>query len=456
MATDSNNTQSPTDERAVSYPKLFAFFIPLGLSASLVTISHVIINSTLARSAQPELIIASYAVAMSLIGLAERPAVLLRQTCSALVRDRRSFRAMSAIAWYVFLCIFAYGILISYTPIGNWVFANFFGVEDEQLSAVIDVYRILMYVSIFSGLRCLYHGLIIYNRRTTWLTIGMVIRLLVMYAIAQYYLMTDQVTSGRVGAVIFLAGMMIECLVSVLEGRSLLRKKIPEELEEHPVKRQRDVFSFYRPLLYSSFIAVIIGPSITAVLGKTDQMELSIASFAIAGSLTQLVQSFFSYIHQIVLNFYRIDQTRVFRFTLFMAFIPTLLIGLLSYTPAGPLFLQHVMGVNEQLLHASLQTLRIFMIMTLLFPWLDYCNGILMLKGQTKVMVWSQAANVTVTVSTLLICITATPGWNAMIGALAQSLGFAGELAVVLVLLRHMSDDATRIGPFKRRESAGA
>ncbi|WP_409345713.1 multi antimicrobial extrusion protein MatE [Paenibacillus sp. MBLB4367] len=455
MTTDSSNTQARLDEPSVSFAKLFAFFIPLGLSASLVTISHVIINSTLARSAQPELIISSYAVAMSLIGLAERPAVLLRQTCSALVRDRRSFRAMSAVSWYVFLSIFAYGILVSYTPVGRWVFSHFFGVQDERLSAVIDVYRVLMYVSFFSGMRCLYHGLIIYNRRTTWLTIGMVIRLIVMYAIAQYYLMTDQVTSGRVGAVIFLAGMIIECLVSVLEGRSLLRKKIPEELEEHPVKRQRDVFAFYRPLLYSSFIAVIIGPSITAILGKTDQMELAIASFAIAGSVTQLVQSFFSYIHQIVLNFYRIDETRVFRFTLLLAFIPTLLIGLLSYTSLGPLFLKHVMGANEQLLHASLQTLRIFMIMTLLFPWLDYCNGILMLKGQTKVMVWSQAANVTVTVTTLLVCITSAPGWNAMIGALAQSLGFAGELAVVVMLLRHTSDDAPRIGPFKRR-SAGA
>ncbi|UUZ93867.1 hypothetical protein LJK87_04030 [Paenibacillus sp. P25] len=45
----------------ITYRRLLAFFIPLGISASLVTISHVIINSTLARSAHPEIIIASYA-----------------------------------------------------------------------------------------------------------------------------------------------------------------------------------------------------------------------------------------------------------------------------------------------------------------------------------------------------------------------------------------------------------
>lgn len=423
----------------VSFAKLFAFFLPLGLSASLVTISHVIINSTLARSAQPALIISSYAVAMSLIGIAERPAILLRQTCSALVRDRVSFRAMSTVSWFVFLSIFIYGLFVSYSPFGRWLFSSFFGVHDAKLDAVIDVYRVLMFVSIFSGLRCLYHGIIIYNRRTTWLTIGMVIRLIAMYGIAQYYIVTGQVTSGQVGAVIFLAGMIIESAVSYIEGRSLLKKSIPEHIEDHPVKSKRDIFTFYRPLLYSSFIAVIIGPSINAVLGKTDGIEISIAAYAIAGSVANLVQSFFSYIHQIVLNFYRIDSARVFRFTLLMAFIPTILIALLAYTPLGPMFLTNVMGVNEQLLHASIGTLRIFMILTIIFPWLDYCNGILMLNGQTKTMVWSQVANVLITVTTLIVCIAAAPSWNASIGALAQSLGTAAELAAVYVLLRHLT-----------------
>lgn len=430
-----------TMKRTISWNQLISFFLPLGLSATLVTLSHVIINSTLARADNPELVIASYALPLSLLGITERPAVLLRQACSALVRDRISFRAMAAVSSYVFACIILLGLIICYTPAGEWVFLYFFGVEPELLDSTISVYRILMYVSIFSGLRCLFHGIIIFNMRTKWLTIGMGVRIVAMYLLSLYFITTDNVSSGRVGAIIFLMGMVIEALVAIWEGTSLLKKVIPEKAPGHLIETKKQIFSFYKPLLYSSIIAVIIGPSINAVLGKTTHIHLAISSFAIAGSLTQLVLSFFSYIHQIVLNFYRKDAKSVLRFVLILSFIPGALIAILAYTPLGPWFMIHVMGVNSELMYASLHAMRIFMIMTLVFPWLDYMNGIIMLRGQTKIMIFSQSANAMITVLTLFIAIWKVPDWNGMIGALAQSVGTLAELLVVFYVLKRTSED---------------
>ncbi|MFD0698599.1 multi antimicrobial extrusion protein MatE [Paenibacillus sp. GCM10027628] len=423
-------------KETITWKQLCLFFLPLGLSATLVTLSHVIINSTLARAANPEIVIATYALPLSLLGLTEKPVVLLRQTCSALVRDRISFRAMGVVSSYVFASIIIIGLILCYTPIGEWVFLYFFGVERDLLAATISVYQILMYVSIFSGLRCLFHGIIIFNMRTKWLTIGMCIRLIAMYLLSLYFISTNHVSSGKVGAVIFLVGMIIEAAVAIWEGTSLLRKVIPEKAPDHPIETKKQIFSFYKPLLYSSVIAVIIGPSINAMLGKTTHIHLAIASFAIAGSLTQLVMSFFSYIHQIVLNFYRKDPGTVFRFSLLLSFIPGSLIAILGYTSLGPLFMTHVMGVNADLMKASLSTLRIFMVMTIVFPWLDYLNGIIMLRGQTKVMVASQSANAFITLITLITAILLVPNWNGMIGALAQSIGMLAELLVVFNVLQ--------------------
>jgi O-antigen/teichoic acid export membrane protein len=425
----------------VTMAKLFSFFIPLGLSASLVTISHVIITSTLAQSKFPEITISSYAIAMSLIGITERPAVLLRQTCSTLVRDRISFRAVSEVALYVFICIIIFGLLICYTPFGQWVFQHIFGVNEVQVHAIIDVYRVLMFVSIFSGIRCLYHGIIIYNRKTTWLTIGMIFRLISMYAVAQYFLSTDRVTSGTVGAIIFLTGMFVESICAFFEGNSLLKRVIPEKFPDHPVAAKKQVFQFYRPLLYSSAIAVIAGPAINVTLGKTIDLNVTIATFAIASSVVQLVFSFFSYIHQIVLNFYRQDVRRVRLFLRLMGGIPALLLGLLAYSPIGSWLMQSVMGVKESLASPSIEVLKVFMLMALIFPFLDYLNGVLMLTGQTKVMIWSQAANVLATLATLFICILLFPGLNGKIGALAQSIGIVGELCMVLYVLRWSKRD---------------
>jgi O-antigen/teichoic acid export membrane protein len=101
-----------------------------------------------------------------------------------------------------------------------------------------------------------------------------------------------------------------------------------------------------------------------------------------------------------------------------------------------------VMGVGEQLAAASLQTLRIFMVLTLIFPWLDFCNGILMLKRQTKVMLWSQSLNVALTLITLVLCVYFAPHWNGAIGSLAQSVGAAGEFGVVLYVLKTIGKSA--------------
>ncbi|MDF2961512.1 MAG: multi antimicrobial extrusion protein MatE [Paenibacillus sp.] len=432
-------------EQKVTFKQLLTFFIPLGISSSLITISHVIINSTLARSANPEVIIACYALPMSVLGLTEKPALLMRQTCSALVRDRISFRAMTVVSWYVLACVLILGGLISYTPVGEWVFLYFFGANEELVEPMINVYRVLMFVSIFSSIRCMYQGIIIFNMRTKWLTIGMIFRLSAMYSLSLYYIQTNQVNSAQVGAIIFLVGMTVEAAVSFWEGRSLL-KQIPEKKPEHPVEQPRQIFQFYKPLLYSSIIAVIVGPSINALLGKTMDFQLAVASFAIAASITQLVMSFFSYIHQIVLNFYRKDPATVMHFTLILAFIPGLLIANVAYTPLGPWFMENVMGVNERLMHASLDTLRVFTIMTLVFPWLDFGNGVVLLRGETKLMVWSQAANVTVTLITLVACILLSPGWNGMIGALAQSLGVTAETAVVWLVLRAIGKSTGQAG----------
>lgn len=419
----------------VTLPQMFAFFIPLGLSSSLVTVSHVIINGTLTRSADPELVVSSYAVAMSLLGITEKPAVLLRQTCSALVRDRISFRAISLVAVYLLAGIMLLGGLVSYTALGRFIFGTLFGAEGEQVGPIVHVYRVLMFVSIFSGIRCLFHGIIIYNKRTLWLTVGMVIRLAGMYALSQYYIARG-VDSGQVGAVIFLLGMVIEAAVAVWEGAKLYRKQLPEKKPDHPYEKPSQVFTFYRPLLFSSFIAVIIGPAINITLGQTPESARSIAAFALAASVCQLVLSFFSYLHQIVLNFYRIDAGKVKRFALLLAFLPTILLGLLSFTPLGAWLMTHPLGAKAQLLEESLHTLRYFMLMTAVFTWLDYSNGLLMLRGQTKVMIWSQTCNVITVIVTLAVCLMAAPGLNSRIGVLAQSLGLAAELAVVVWVLR--------------------
>jgi len=413
---------------------LLRFFVPLGLAACLVSITHAIISSTLAGADDPELAIAAYALGMSLLGLTERPAVLMRQTCSALVKDKRSFRAISGVTWIVIGATVSFGCVICFTPVGGGLFRYVYGADAALVPDIIAVYRWLMWVSVFSVLRCLYHGVIITQMRTKWVTIAMVVRLFVMLGLSQYFIRTNGVSGGEIGAVIFLAGMMIEAAVCYAEGRTLTRK-LPERDPAHNVTTKRHVFTFYRPLLLSSLIVVLVVPVLNALLGKTVDVELSIASFAVAQSLFFVIMSVFTYIHQIVLNFYRTSPGLVFRFQWIVCLLPAAIMAALSWTPVGPFVLHDVMGVSGRLADAALAVMQAFVPLALLLTWVDFGNGFLMLFRRTNVFMWSQTANAALSIALLFLLVALAPHWNGVIGPIAITAGSAAELGVVAFAL---------------------
>ncbi|MCI3923860.1 multi antimicrobial extrusion protein MatE [Paenibacillus sp. TRM 82003] len=433
-ATAALTRPEPAASRSPTIGGMLRFFVPLGLAACLVSITHSIIHATLAHATNPEVAIASYSIGMSLLALTERPATLVRQTCSALVRDRVSFAAMSGVTWALIGAFVAFGALVCYTPVGVWIFRDLYGAEDRLIGSILTGYQFFMWVSVFSAIRCLFHGVIIHQMRTKWVTIGMIVRLIGMAALSQYLIRTDQVHGGAAGAMLFAVGMAIEAAVCYAEGRTLT-PRMPKRIEDHGVTSKRHIFGFYKPLLLSSFIAVTIQPAINALLGKTVDLELSIASFAVAASVFNVVMSVFTYCHQIVLNFYRTSPRLVVRFQCAVGFAPAVITALICWSPAGPFLLSEVMGLSGPLLSSTLDVLKAFVALGLILPWLDFGNGFLMLFRRTNVFLWSQTANAAAAISLLALLVAFAPHWNGVIGPLAMTAGFAGELAVVAIAL---------------------
>ncbi len=414
--------------------RMLAFFIPLGFSASLTSISHVIINGTLGRADQAELIIANYALALSLFGIIERPALVFRQTSSALVKGKSSFKVLGAFFIKVTLLISAVCAVLGFTPLGNWVFLHAFNADPVSLESLLATFRVISLVIIFSGLRCLYQGIIINHLETKWVTIGVIFRLAGMFLVAYYFILTDSVVSSMVGAVIFLTGMAIECMVSVWRGHSIM-KSAPAD--SGPLLKQKDIFSFYTPLVfYLSFQTVII-PILYAFLGKIQDAHMGIASFALAFSITNLVLSFFMYTHQIVLQFYENNRHTVVKCIIVFSIVPSMLLAILCFTPLGMIFMEGVMGTNQILAQETLLVLKFFIVKTLVFPWVDYYGGILMLRKNTKSLLKPQLFNMAAVIVVIVPLVYLFPHLNGSTGAIAASAGeLIGLAAVYLVVTR--------------------
>ncbi|SDJ77936.1 hypothetical protein [Sediminibacillus albus] len=416
-----------------SYKQLVAFFLPLGFSASLTSITHVIINGTLSRGENAAFIIACYAVAFSLFGIIERPVIVFRQTCSALVKDKRSFKRLIIFMCYVMTVIIGISLMMAYSTVGNWVYIHLFNADKNMLHTISEAFKVIIIVIIFSGIRGIYQGIIINHLETKWLTIGVIIRLFAMFLVAYLFVAFDYVTSAS-GSVIFLAGMLVECGISVWKGQKILKRSYQKQ---GPVLGNTEILNFYMPLVFYFVIQTVLIPIIYVFLAKTNDIEMGIASFALAYSITQMLLSFFMYTHQLVLQMYQTNKQKVVRFMAAVSVLPSLLLVLLCYTPVGFWFMENVMGAKGELAAATIAVLKFFIIKTIVFPWVDFLNGILMLHRQTRKMLIAQFINLSTVIITVFLFVTYFPGWNGVSGSLAASIGeLSGLILVVWIVYR--------------------
>lgn len=412
--------------------KMLAFFIPLGISASLTAISHVIINGTLSRADHAEIIIANYAIAHALFCILERPVLGFRQTSSALVKGKSSFNILGTFFIKIILLVSALCALIGFTPLGDWVFIYGFNAVPDSKDSLMATFRVISAVIFFSGLRCLYQGIIINHLETKWVTVGVIIRLVGMFGIATYLIYSGHGNTSMAGAIIFLTGMAFECLISVWRGHTIINRT--KNTKEPPLKK-KEIQSFYTPLVfYLSFQSILI-PIIYALLGKIQDIHMGIASFALAISITNLVLSFFMYTHQIVLQFFERNKQTVLKCIIAFSIAPSFMLSILCFTPVGIWFMRTILGADLVLARESLDVLKFFIVKTFVFPWVDYFSGILMLQKSTKTMLMPQIYNIVTVVLTLIPLVYFFPALNGRAGAIAASTGeLIGLLAVYLVV----------------------
>ncbi|MEH7304620.1 hypothetical protein [Neobacillus drentensis] len=295
-------------------------------------------------------------------------------------------------------------------------------------------FLVLSGVILFSGLRCLYQGMIINKLETKWLTIGVVIRLAGMFAVAAYLNLSHHANSSAAGAMIFLTGMGIECIISVWRGNSIVRENDSET--ETPL-RQKEISTFYFPLVFYLSFQTIIIPVIYAFLGKIQDVHLGIASFALAFSITNLILSFFMYTHQIVLQFYEKNKQTVLKCVMVFSIVPSIFLAILSFTALGPWFMRTVLSADMALAAESLHVLKFFILKTMVFPWVDYFGGILMLQKSTKSLLKPQIFNMIAVVLVIIPLVYWNPALNGKAGAIAASTGeLIGLLAVYFVVTR--------------------
>lgn len=411
-------------DKRVGMRELLRFFTPLGIAWSLMMFTHTIIAAGLSRTTNPTVSTAAYAVALSLAAIAEAPLVMIRQTVMANVTSRQTFLTVRVVL-ITTLCFFAAIVLsIAYIPsISRLVLQQILGVQDDLFAATVLAFRVTMFLPLVSALRCLYQGLITAQRRTSYISTGMFVRVGYMILLVIGFTRWHWVVGPLVGAIALVSGIGVEGLMAYIFGRKL----IPEG---EATITTRAVWQFYLPLIASSLLVSMGKPFINAGLSRMTDAAIGLAAFNNASALAWAIISPSQTVHQVTMVFGReqADRPVVRRFASRFAAGSTLLLLLLGFSPLGPWILSNLISAPKETLPATLLALRTLAFFPLVICWQEYNMGLLLLSHSTRVVGIAKALNLCTTIAFVIWLAPSLPG--AVAAPLAQMVGFACEGAI--------------------------
>ncbi|WP_020675218.1 MATE family efflux transporter [Geopsychrobacter electrodiphilus] len=345
------------------------FFFPLLLNVQLMSLSHTIINATLARYTDYITALAGMSVAMVVHLFIASPSYQNHTVTITMVRGRQSLRGVLIFVALVAVYVSIMLALIAYTRLGDLLLINLLGVPPAIAQAARAALQLLALLPIFTGLRGFFQGLVIQARRTSLISLATGIR---VAALLGYLALGQRWFAGaQLGAFALVSCVVTETL---LMAYFAWRVHLPLTVNPQGEKTSREVLRYAFPLAYSSCLQQTIPLLINSILGRLPDAPMALAAFGVirgflfllAGPMRNLQQAYLSLVKTTA------DNHQLQRFAAMVALGLGLLVALVA-GPAAQLILGQALGVKPGLLNY----LRLPLAACALFPLLYAVTNLL-------------------------------------------------------------------------------
>ncbi len=424
---------SRESHKAPALSTLGRFYLPLGFTSVIMACSHWVISIGLGRTLEPEVALAGYAVGMSTLSLLENAAVMLRSSTVTLVRSREEARVVFRAVVMVLAALLGVSAALSLSPALAWLYRSVLGVAPELLPTAVLAFRLLLVLPVISGFRCFFQGLIIREQRTGFITLGMIIRLIVMVALIAVLVSLYPHWGGAIGSITFLVGMSVEATLAFWQGRKTRYWRPASDAEAKRPAADTAVSSillFLAPLLASGIINNLGRMLLNAGLARESVPPDVLAAFSVGWSLVWVLAALVWGLQQTVQVFAdgtAENERAIRRFFVLVVLSSVIVIYLLSYTPAALVALRRVMGTPENLVPGAIQTMRWLVLLPVVLAWHEWNIGHLMLQRHTPVLFVGKVVNVSLVALSVGPGFRILTGFGAAGGAVATLLGHLGE-----------------------------
>ncbi|MDD2557343.1 MAG: hypothetical protein RBR43_04270 [Desulfuromonadaceae bacterium] len=340
----------PATQPQLSMKRISLFFLPLVLNVQLMSVSHSIINSFMARLDDYVLALASFSVAMVVHLLFASPSYQNHTITLAVVCGPRSFRSMIIFVVIIALFVSLMLNLIAYTWFGDFLLLTVLGVEADVAHSAREAIALMALLPFFTGFRGLFQGLVIRSHRTILVSIATGVR---VAALLGFIVWGRRWFDGaQLGAFALVACVAVE---SVVMGAMAYRNRgtvpgrkdnLATDLEKTPLK----VLCFALPVALSSGLQQTIPVVISAIISRLPDATLALAAFGViraimfmlAGPMRNLQQVYLAMVDSAA------DYEMLVRFFYYTCVVMAVLVLLLAF-PLNDLILKQVLGIADDL-----------------------------------------------------------------------------------------------------------
>ena len=441
--------------KAVSYSELISFFLPLAVMPMMISMTHNIINASLARLPLPGVSLAIFTVVKSITNIANAPTIMSRQMILSLVDDRQSYNLTKKFLWTMAVLLFLLVLLLGVTPLGDFLLKDLIGIKDSQKVSLAKLALcITSFLPITVLFRNVYQGLATGLKRTKIIVPGVALRLTIISAFLWWVVSNDALTGVIAGSIAWIVGIAIEgtlilgFIIYLYQSPAQAAEKMPDHGEGKLSLSK--LVKFFTPLAAMMILTKFLQPIIQSGIARGYSPTQSLAAYGVAWSLVFLFSSSIRMLHQLSLVYTdKIGDSnwkKIKRFSLITGLIVSAMVLVVALTPVGYFILHRIIAVSPQVTELAQQTILAFSLYPLIRAFREAYWGVLMRQRTTSLIAGAKTANLIIVSLTIIISLAVfslsakIPA--AVIGAIAFTLG---ELVETIYIQRKVVNDSRYI-----------
>lgn len=215
-----DNLENSKPTKPLTYGMLGRFYAPLILTSIIATSVMPLINSSLARTVDPDLALSAFAVAWGLGMIVLSPFMMFHQvTLNYIEPDNRYSRSVRRFAALVSLLSTILISLMAFTNLGYLILTRIIGTTHEISILANDVLRLMCLLPFLMVIREYYWGILMKRRQTKQIWQGKAINLLALVLVLALMVLAAPKNPAIIGAIGIICSEMAEISYHMVRSR---------------------------------------------------------------------------------------------------------------------------------------------------------------------------------------------------------------------------------------------